>query len=130
MVKLSDDMLRDSVAVLILSLACSIAACNRSGANANATPTPALSTFESDLNYVRRSYAAGLDHIYVIARQDGSVLEKNDREFLRANIPRETITTVVTDNARRVIIGTNVDLTADNRKTLAKRFTIEDYTKK
>lgn len=123
-------VLKNLLALIVLISTCYGAACDRSGKSVKTAPTPAASTFESDLNYVRRSYAAGLDFIYVIARQDGAMLEKEDREFLRANVPRETITTVVTDNGRRVIVGTNVNLTADNRKALTKRFTIEDYTNK
>jgi hypothetical protein len=122
------EMKKDFLLTLTALILCASAACQSSETKPQPQPTPARSEFESDLDYVKRSYSYGLTHIYVLSRRDGAAFEKDDRDYLRLNMPREVYTTVVTDNGRKAIVGTNIDFSDENRKALTKRFTIEDYS--
>jgi hypothetical protein len=110
--------------------------CNRAGSEAgnnsnNSAPasTPPQrkpqTAFERDLEYVR---TGSFTHIYVIARQDGGVIDKDDINYLTENTPRETNQRIFTDEKRRVIVGTNFVFTPENMDALRKRFIIEDYS--
>ncbi|MEJ7618248.1 MAG: hypothetical protein WKF30_15075 [Pyrinomonadaceae bacterium] len=128
MEKLRTALRKNVLLVGAVSLSLMLAGCG-SGSNsnqkANATPpTPAKSQFERDLEYVRR---AQLTHTYVISRQDGAVLDGDDRQFISRNTPAETAHRLITDGNRRAIIGTNFDLYAENKKALEERFTVESY---
>ncbi len=110
---------------LIVLLCLTVAGCQQGGGGAKQTvkaPTPVLSEFEKDLNYVRK---AQLAHTYIFARKDGAPFEPADKEFLGRNTPPETSYRLITDGERRAIISSNFDLAPENKEALAKRFTIE-----
>ena len=87
------------------------------------TPTP-RTAFERDLQYIKEG---GWAHVYVIARKDGEALDREDAAHLRANAPKAG-DTVITDEGRRAISGTNFDFTPENIEALRKRFSVENYT--
>ncbi len=106
---------------------------NKSAAPASAPteaqPTPAVSPktgFEADLDYVRRGQYT---YVWVFSRKDGNPLDRNDAAFLRTNAP-QVVDWVTTDEGKRVIAGTNFDLTRGPLQLLKKRFNAEDYTGK
>ena len=109
--------------------------CNRAGSEAvnnsapasAASPRKPLTAFERDLEYVR---TGRFTNIYVIARQDNAVLNKEDITYLKENTPRETNQWVSTEENRRVIAGTNFPFTPEHLDALRKRFIVEDYSGK
>lgn len=118
------------VAGLLLT-ACGNSNTNTAPANvaANAQSTPAASPktgFEADLDYVRKGQYT---YIWVFSRKDGKPLDKNDAAFLRTNAP-QVVDWVTTGEGKRVIAGTNFDLTKGPLAPLKKRFVVEDYTGK
>jgi len=91
------------------------------------TPAPSPKTgFEADLDYVRRGQYT---YVWVFSRKDGKPLDKNDAAFLRTNAP-QVVDWVTTDEGKRVIAGTNFDLTRGPLQLLKKRFNADDYTGK
>jgi hypothetical protein len=112
-----------------------LSACNGSLSTTNnqaATPPPPVPTasrspltgFEAGLQYIRNgSYT----YIWVFARKDGKVLDKEDGAFLRKNAP-QVVDWVTTDEGRKVIGGTNFNLEEGNLELIKKRFISEDYT--
>src|SRR5438552_5674049 len=88
---------RINVVLLALFMAGFMSACARSGSDsriaqtnqeAAAKSTPQVSPlteFESDLRYVRNG---GFTYIWVFARKDGKLLDKDDAAYLRKNAPQ------------------------------------------
>lgn len=110
-------------AALALGLALALGGCNRAGHKQAGRP---LTEFERDLVTVKNG---GFAHIYVFARQDGQAMRGDDKSFLKAHPPDDVNSMwLLTDQERRVILGTNTDFTAENLGALTKRFAVEDYT--
>jgi hypothetical protein len=87
------------------------------GREEGSTRQPAkLSQFEQDLQTVRNGQYL---QIWVVSRKDGAKLEKDDIAFIRENTPLD---------GRRVIMGTNFDLTDENKQALMSRLNLEDYS--
>jgi len=90
-------------------------------------PAPSPKTeFETSLDFVRKGQYT---YIWVLARKDGKVIDKDDANFLRTTAP-QVVDWVTTDQGKRVIAGTNFDLAKGNLELLKKRFVVEDYTGK
>ena len=129
----SKTMTRTSAIISILILACvALAGCGRSetpSATAAGSPaatkaaTPATQ-FERDLQEVRNS---SFQHVWLISRRDGKVIDKDDAAFLRTNAP-QVIDWVKTDGGTKVFAGTNFDLELAGLNLIRKRFVVEDYT--
>lgn len=96
---------------------------DRSGAGDAAQNKP--SAFERDLASVRRN---NYQKVYVISRPDGATLNADDKAYLKTNMPIETTMRILTDEDRRVIVGTNFDFKPEHADALNKRFKVEDYT--
>lgn len=118
--------------ILVLSVA--LTSCAGDGGKSQTTgtstapappPTPKTG-FEKDLDYVRRGQYT---YIWVFSRKDGKPLDKDDAAYLRTNAP-QVVDWVTSDEGRKVIAGTNFDLTLGNIELLKKRFVAEDYTGK
>src|ERR1041385_4236786 len=73
---------------------------------AQTSPTPALTGFDADLEYIRKGQYT---YVWVFSRKDGKPLNKEDGDFLRANAP-QVVDWVTTDDGKKVIAGTNFDL--------------------
>jgi hypothetical protein len=113
-----------------------LAACNGTPPAANNTPspepspaaatspTPPLTGFAKDLQYVRNG---GYTYIWVFSRKDGKPLDRDDGAFLRTNAP-QVVDWVTTEEGRKVIGGTNFNLEEGNLGALKKRFVTEDYS--
>lgn len=99
------------------------AAASPSQTNAAATPA---TEFERDLQEVRNS---NFQHVWLISRKDGKVIDKDDAAFLRTNAP-QVIDWVKTDGGTKVFAGTNFDLELGGLNLIRKRFLVEDYTGK
>lgn len=115
---------RANTFALTCLLACGLlAGCQRA---ADKQPPPQLSEFERSMVTVRNG---GFLHTYVFARKDGQTLQADDKAFLKAHPPDDVNSMwLLTDGERRVILGTNTDLTPENKDALGKRFAVEDYT--
>ena len=123
------------MALAFVTSAISLTSCgggstNRSQSNSapvvQPSPTPEMTAFEKDLDYVRKGQYT---YILVFSRKDGKVLDKNDAAYLRTNAP-QVVDWVTTDEGKKVIAGTNFDLKKGNLDLLKKRFNVEDYTGK
>jgi hypothetical protein len=99
--------------------------CNRSGSGNNSAAQNQPSAFEKDLAAVRRN---NFQKVYVISRTDGGALNADDKAYLKTNMPIETTMRILTDEDRRVIVGTNFDFKPEHSDALNKRFKVEDYT--
>jgi hypothetical protein len=110
--------------VMLLSLAVLSGGCNRSGSQPGAAQNK-LPAFERDLASVQRN---NFQKVYVISRPDGGALDADDKAYLRTNMPIETTMRILTDEDRRLIVGTNFDLKPEHLDALNKRFRVEDYT--
>ena len=111
-------------AALLLSLVVASGGCNRSGSREGAARNK-LPAFEKDLASVQRN---NFQKVYVISRPDGGALDADDKAYLKTNMPIETTMRILTDEDRRLIVGTNFDLKPEHFDALNKRFRIEDYT--
>ena len=109
--------------VILLTLALIAAGCNRSQTREAAQPR--RSAFERDLASVQRN---NFQKVYVISRPDGLTLNADDKAYLKTNMPIETTMRILTDEDRRVIVGTNFDFKPEHLDALNKRFKLEDYT--
>jgi hypothetical protein len=110
--------------VMLLLLGVATGGCNRSGSQQGAAQNK-LSTFERDLASVQRN---NYQKVYVISRPDGGALNADDKAYLKTNMPIETTMRILTDEDRRLIVGTNFDFKPEHFDALNKRFRIEDYT--
>ena len=110
--------------VVLLSLALLSGGCNRSGSPAGAARNK-MPAFERDLASVQRN---NYQKVYVISRPDGAALNADDKAYLKANMPIETTMRILTDEDRRLIVGTNFDLKPEHFDALNRRFRLEDYT--
>ena len=114
---------RASLYALALTCAVALSAC---GARNTNKPARALTEFERDLVTVRNG---GFGHIYVFTRKDAQAWQADDKSFLKAHQPDDVNSMwLLSDQERRVILGTNTDFTPDNLSALTKRFNVEDYT--
>ena len=111
-------------AALLLSLAVTSGGCNRSGSQQGAARNKPPA-FERDLASVQRN---NFQKVYVISRPDGGTLNADDKAYLKTNMPIETTMRILTDEDRRLIVGTNFDFKPEHFDALNKRFRIEDYT--
>lgn len=127
-----------NIRLVFLVLILLLAACNGTPPAANntptpepspvaaASPTPPLTGFEKDLQYIRNG---GYTYVWVFARKDGKPLDKEDGAFLRTNAP-QVVDWVTTDEGKKVIGGTNFNLEEGNLAALKKRFATQDYSKR
>jgi hypothetical protein len=115
------------VATIILAafVAVALGGCDRSGSRDDTAAQNKPSTFEKDLASVRRN---NFQKVYVISRPDGGALNADDKAYLKTNMPIETTMRILTDEDRRVIVGTNFDFKPEHSDALNKRFKVEDYT--
>jgi basic membrane lipoprotein Med (substrate-binding protein (PBP1-ABC) superfamily) len=111
--------------VALLSLAVLHGGCNRSGSQQQGAAQNKLPVFERDLASVQRN---NFQKVYVISRPDGAALNADDKAYLKTNMPIETTMRLLTDEDRRLIVGTNFDLKPEHFDALNKRFHVEDYT--
>ena len=116
------------------ALGLAISACRRKSTSGDETPdtstyrpesTPATQ-FERDLKYERDAH---FQHLWIFSRKDGKQLTKDDSAILRTNAPK-VVDWVVTDEARKVIAGSNFDIDHANMTTLLRLFKVEDYSGK
>jgi hypothetical protein len=110
--------------VMLLALALPGGGCNSSGSQPGAAHNK-LPAFERDLASVQRN---NYQKVYVISRPDGAPLNAEDKAYLKTNMPIETTMRILTDEDRRLIVGTNFDLKPEHLDALNRRFRVEDYT--
>ncbi len=117
---------RAALAIITLSLTVLTGGCNRSGSpSQQGAAQNRLPAFEKDLAAVQRN---NFQKVYVISRPDGGALNADDKAFLKTNMPIETTMRILTDEDRRLIVGTNFDFKPEHVDALLKRFKVEDYT--
>jgi hypothetical protein len=113
--------------VILAAFVVALGGCDRSGSRGNGAAQNKPSAFEKDLDSVRRN---NFQKVYVISRPDGGSLNAEDKAYLKTNMPIETTMRILTDEDRRVIVGTNFDFKPEHTDALTKRFKVEDYTNK
>jgi basic membrane lipoprotein Med (substrate-binding protein (PBP1-ABC) superfamily) len=111
--------------VLAAFVVVALGGCNRSASRDNNAAQNKPSAFEIDLAAVRRN---NFQKVYVISRPDGGTLNADDKAYLKTNMPIETTMRILTDEDRRLIVGTNFDFKPEHTDALNKRFKVEDYT--
>ena len=111
--------------LVLLSLAVVSGGCNRSGSPQEGVARNKPPAFERDLASVQRN---NFQKVYVISRPDGGALDGDDKAYLKTNMPIETTMRILTDEDRRLIVGTNFDLKPEHFEALNRRFRVEDYT--
>ena len=109
--------------IILLSLAFVASGCDRTPSGAATQNKP--SAFERDLASVQRN---NFQKVYVISRPDGGKLDADDKAYLKTNMPIETTMRILTDEDRRLIVGTNFDFKPEHFDALNRRFKVEDYT--
>lgn len=105
-------------------LVCAIAltcACEAFESKPKAQPTPQLTQLERDLRAVRGPLIL---NIYVISRADNAPFTKEDIAFINQNKPLDTIETRLTDDARKAILGMNIQFPAEQLQALQSRFNV------
>ncbi|HVQ35972.1 MAG TPA: hypothetical protein VMS31_00465 [Pyrinomonadaceae bacterium] len=125
--KLSLMILMLLVAGLLLTSCGDGAKAPATNASSTASTSPAPSPkvgFEKDLEYVRKGQYT---YVWVFSRKDGKPLDKDDAAFLRKNAP-QVVDWVTSDEGRKVIAGTNFDLSLGNLESIKKRLVAEDYS--
>jgi hypothetical protein len=119
-------------AIIVASMAChkpqadSNTANTKEASNQSSPKASPLTGFEKDLQFIRNGQYT---YIYVFARKDQKVLDKDDGDYLRKNAP-QVVDWVRTDEGKKVIAGTNFNLEEGNLTLLKKRFVVEDYSGK
>ena len=98
--------------------------CNRSDSPDNAAQNKP-SAFERDLASVQRN---NYRKVYVISRPDGGAFNTDDKAYLKTNMPIETTMRILTNEDRRLIVGTNFDLKPEHLAAINGRFKLEDFT--
>ena len=88
--------------------------------------TPAVRTFEQDLNAMR---TADFSFIYVFRRKDGAPLDADDKSFISQNTPSEMNRRSLSDGGKAVMIGSNFRLPPDLLNVFKERFLFEDHSK-
>lgn len=111
--------------VALLLLAVVSGGCKRSGSSQEGAAGNKPPAFERDLASVQRN---NFQKVYVISRPDGGALDADDKAYLKTNMPIETTMRILTDENRRLIVGTNFDLKPEHFDALNRRFRVEDYT--
>jgi hypothetical protein len=114
-----------TVVLAAFAVVAMLGGCGGSGAGDGKAAQNRPSAFEKDLASVRRN---NFQKVYVISRPDGGTLNADDKAFLKTNMPIETTMRILTDEDRRVIVGTNFDFKPEHFEALNKRFKVEDYT--
>ncbi len=114
-----------AVLLLLLPLAVVSGGCNRSGSPREGAAGNKPPAFEKDLASVQRN---NFQKVYVISRPDGRALDADDKAYLKTNMPIETTMRILTDEDRRLIVGTNFDFKPEHTDALNKRYKVEDYT--
>ncbi|HYP00341.1 MAG TPA: hypothetical protein VER76_09150 [Pyrinomonadaceae bacterium] len=117
-------MSKSAAGVFLLSLALVASGCGDRTPSGAATQNKP-SAFERDLASVQRN---NFQKVYVITRPDGGQLNADDKAYLKTNMPIETTMRILTDEDRRLIVGTNFDFKPEHLDALNKRFRVEDYT--
>ena len=75
---------------------------------------------------LKRMQKSGFTHIFVIRRNDGAVLEKEDKSYIKLHAPSETNQFVLTDKERAVIAGSNFPFPSEALENLRKKLSVED----
>jgi basic membrane lipoprotein Med (substrate-binding protein (PBP1-ABC) superfamily) len=121
--EMNEKISKSAAVVILLSLVLAASGCNRSQTGVATQPKP--SAFERDLASVQRN---NFQKVYVISRPDAGQLNADDKAYLKTNMPIETTMRILTDEDRRVIVGTNFDFKPEHLDALNRRFKVEDYT--
>ena len=100
--------------------------------SSRAEPTP-LATAEMRKTSVEQDVQQMRDvdfsYIFVLRRRDGGVFDKEDRDFLRQNMPLETNRRVFSSDEKAFIIGASFRFHPEIMAALRNRFEFEDFSK-
>jgi hypothetical protein len=95
-------------------------------------PTPLASAETkqtSSEQLVRDMQTVDFKYVLVLKRRDGGVFDREDRAYLRENMPAETNRREFSSDDKAFIIGASFRFPPENMKALSDRFIIEDYSK-
>lgn len=78
---------------------------------------------------IRDAENGGFKVILVFKRKDGGVFDSDDKKYLSANKPADINRSILTDDKKAVVVGSNFLFPPENMKALQKRFVVEDHSK-
>ena len=88
--------------------------------------TPEQVGTDADIAAMR---TADFNFIYVFRRNDGGVLDGEDRSFMNANTPYEINRRKLSDGGRALVVGSNFRFPPENFRAMKERFAFEDHSK-
>ena len=94
------------------------------------TAAPAATVEDKQAEFrrdVQTMKTANLKYVFVFRRKDAGKFDVEDKNFLRTNLST-TNRTILADEEKAFIIGTNYELPAANLETLRTRFNVEDLS--
>lgn len=93
-----------------------------------AAPTATVEDKQAEFNRdVQTMKTANLKYVFVFRRKDGGKFDGEDKGFLRTNLST-TNRTILADEEKAVIVGTNYEFPPSNLETLRTRFNVEDLS--
>lgn len=111
--------------LLIVGASCGKSSLDTSTTEPDENTAPKMTAFERDVKSMK---TANFKYIYVFRRKDSGVLDAEDKDYLRKNIPSESNRGYLTDEEKAYIAGSNFTFPEDALKVLAERFKIEDLS--
>lgn len=121
-----------AIGAVFTCLAASACQPNPSILNSSQTPAPTaeLEPRKTDLETdIRDMGTAGLDYVFVVRRKDGALFDKEDRRFLRENMPVEINRRVSADDGKAFVLGTSFPVPQETVRKWRERFLVEERKK-
>ncbi len=107
----------------VICLSCS----NTSMQSPTASPAPEkkLTAVERDVKSMK---TANFEFIFVIRRNDGGVLNTEDKAYIKSNSPADTNRFVLSDDDKAVVAGSSYKFEPEYLEKLRERFLVEDFS--
>lgn len=115
---------------LLLVLVCTLAACgpnNQVLTSGKGTPAPRNPDDNSVAKELEAMRTADFTFVFVLRRKDGGQMDAADRGVIRSNTAGAN-RRVAADSEKAFVIGSNVQLAANNMTALYEHFTVEDHS--
>lgn len=114
----------------VLLLGVTLTACQPNQTILKSAPSPvpeaSLEPRKTDLaTDIKDIEDAGIENIFVVRRKDGGVFDKEDKQFLRANVPEEMDRRISSDDGKAFILATKYLVSPETVKKWRERFVVE-----
>lgn len=116
--------------LIVLLFGIALTACQPNQTVLRSAPSPvpeaSLEPRRTDLvTDIREIREAGIDNIFVIRRHDGGVFDKDDRQFLRENVPVEMDRRISSDDGKAFILASKYIVPPETVRKWRTRFDVE-----